>query len=269
MWEQIRSNRRRSAFVVTAMGVVLVATGAALGAALGGGPEAALVGAVAALAIWLILWLVSISKGDDIMLRIAGARQIEKQDHPQLVNVVEEMSIASGLGLKPKVYVVDDPSPNAFATGRKPATAAVSVTTGLLKILDRDELQGVVAHEIGHIKNRDVALMTTAGVMLGCIVLLAEVGIRAMWYGGGVRRSRSSNQGGGQAVVMIVAVIMVILAPILAQLIYFALSRRREYLADASAAQFTRYPEGLACALEKLGGSNQPQADRSRVTAPM
>ncbi len=269
MWEQIRSNRRRSAFVVSAMGVLLVLTGCALGAALGGAVEAALLGGVAALALWLILWLVSASKGDDIMLRIAGAKEIKKQDHPQLVNVVEEMSIASGLGLKPKVYVVDDPSPNAFATGRRPATAAVSVTTGLLKILDRDELQGVVAHEIGHIKNRDVALMTTAGVMLGSIVILAELGIRAMWFGGGVRRSRSSNQGGGQAVVMIVAILMVILAPILAQLIYFALSRRREYLADASAAQFTRFPEGLASALEKLGGSRQPQADRSKVTAPM
>ena len=128
-----------------------------------------------------------------------------------------------------------------------------------------------MAHEIGHIKNRDVALMTTAGVMVGCIVLLAEVGLRAMWWsGGGVRRSRSSNdKGGAQVVAMVLAVLFLILAPILAQLIYFSLSRRREYLADASAAMFTRYPQGLASALEKLGGARVPLADESRVTAPM
>lgn len=269
MWEQIRSNRRRSAFVITAMGIVLVTAGAALGALLSGALEGGLLGAVGALCLWLVLWLVSVRKGDDIMLRIAGAKEISKQDHPQLVNVVEEMSIASGLGGCPRVFVIDDPSPNAFATGRRPEQSAVSVTTGLLRLLNRDELQGVIAHELGHIKNRDVALMTTAGVMLGCIVLLADVGTKALWFGGMHRRSRSSGQGGGQAVMMIVAILVVILAPILAQLIYYALSRRREYLADASSAQFTRYPEGLASALEKLGGDQQPQADKSRVTAPM
>ncbi|MAG58650.1 MAG: peptidase M28 [Planctomycetes bacterium] len=271
MWEQIRSNRRRSAFVVVAMGVLLVVTGLALGAAFGGGGlEAAIVGGGIALAVWFIMWLVSVSQGDQVMLRMAGAREIQKQDHPQYWNVVEEMTIASSLGRMPKVYIVDDPSPNAFATGRKPENAAVAVTTGLLRALDRDELQGVVAHELGHIKNRDVALMVTAGVMMGAIALLAEVGIRAMWFGGmGRRSSRSSNKGGADAAIMIIAIILLILAPIFAQLIYFALSRRREYLADASGAMFTRYPEGLASALEKISGVDQPLADKSRVTAPM
>ena len=181
------------------------------------------------------------------------------------------MSIAAQLPKMPRVFIVDDPSPNAFAVGRDPNKASVAVTIGLLRMLNRDELQGVVAHEIGHIKNRDVALMTTAGIMLGAIVILADLGMRAMWFGGGARRSRDDSGGGGgaQAIMMIVALIFMILSPILAQLIYFALSRRREYLADASGAMYTRWPEGLASALEKLGGTSIPQADQNRVTAPM
>jgi heat shock protein HtpX len=271
VWEQIRANRIRSVWVVAGMGVLLTATGVALGVAFGGGNEGGVVvGGVVALVVWFFLWLTTISQGDRVMLRMARARRIQKKDHPQLWNVVEEMTIASTLGRMPAVYIVDDPSPNAFATGRKPENCAVAVTTGLLRTLNRDELQGVIAHEIGHIKNRDVALMVTAGVMVGAIALLAEIGIRALWWGGGARRSRSSNSSGNaQGVMMIVAVILIILAPILAQLVYFALSRRREYLADASGAMFTRYPEGLASALEKIGGVKSPQVDQSRVTAPM
>jgi heat shock protein HtpX len=270
VWEQIRSNRRRSAFVVAAMGVLLVASGVALGSLAAPGREAMVSGGLIALAIWLVLWVISVSRGDDIMLRMAGAREIEKKDHPVLVNVVEEMAIAAQLGERPHIYIVDDPAPNAFATGRDPKKASVAVTTGLLEILDRDELQGVVAHEIGHVKNRDVALMSTTGIMMGAIVLIAEIGLRVLWFGGGSRRSRSSSRdGGAQGVLAIVAIALMILAPILAQLIYFALSRKREYLADASGAMFSRYPEGLARALEKLGASQVAQADTSRVTKPM
>jgi len=270
VWEQIRSNRRRSAFVVAAMGVLLVASGVALGSLAAPGREAMVGGGLIALAIWLVLWVISVSRGDDIMLRMAGAREIEKKDHPVLVNVVEEMAIAAQLGERPHIYIVDDPAPNAFATGRDLEKASVAVTTGLLEILDRDELQGVVAHEIGHIRNRDVALMTTAGIMMGAIVLIAEIGLRVLWFGGGSRRSRSSSRdGGAEGVLAIVAIALMILAPILAQLIYFALSRKREYLADASGAMFSRYPEGLARALEKLGTSQVAQTDTSRVTKPM
>jgi len=270
VWEQIRSNRRRSAIVIAAMGVLLVATGVALGATVAPGRESMVTGGLIALAIWLILWVITTSRGDDIMLRMAGAREIEKKDHPVLFNVVEEMAIAAQIGDRPRIYIVEDPAPNAFATGRDPKMASVSVTTGLLEILDRDELQGVVAHEIGHIRNRDVALMTTAGIMMGAIVLLAEIGLRLLWFGGGTRRSRSSSRdGGAEGVLAIVSIVLMILAPILAQLIYFALSRKREYLADASGAMFTRYPEGLASALEKLGASSVAQADTSRVTKPM
>ena len=271
MWEQIRSNRRRSTFVLGGMGVLLVLVGMAVAALFTHDTGGMLVGGAVALGLWLLLWVTTVGSGDDIMLHMAGAREIEKQHHPVLFNTVEEMTIAAGMGKRPRVFVVDDPSPNAFAVGRNPDKAAVAVTTGLLRILDRDELQGVVAHEIGHIKNRDVALLTTAGVMMGAIVMLAEIGMRAMWYTGGGRRSRSSNDsGGGQAIMMVVALLLLILAPFLAQMMYFALSRRREYLADASGAMFTRYPEGLASALAKLGGKSQPPlGDESRVTAPM
>ena len=253
------------------MGMLLVAMGAALGMVFGGEPAAMLLGAALALGLWFLLWIVTVSQGDDIMMSMARARQIEKKDHPTLFNLVEEMTIAAGLPQMPRVYVVDDPSPNAFAAGRDPKKASVAVTTGLLRILDRDELQGVIAHEIGHIKNRDVALVTTAGIMIGAIVMLAEIGLRAMWYsGGGVRQPRTSDdRGGGQAIMMIVALLLMIVAPILAQLIYFALSRKREYLADASGAMFSRYPEGLASALEKISGSTQGLTDSSKVTAPM
>jgi heat shock protein HtpX len=276
VWEQIESNRRKSTFIVAAMGVLLVATGAALGFLLtnrqeGASLEGALLGGFIACGVWLVMWLFASFQGDNVLLQMAGAREIQKQDHPQLFNVVEEMSIAAQLPKMPRVFIVDDPAPNAFAVGRNTDKAAVAVTIGLLKMLNRDELQGVIAHEIGHIRNRDVALMTTAGIMLGALVILADIGTRAMWFGGGSRRSRDDNGGGGgvQAILMLVALVFIILSPILAQLIYFALSRRREYLADASGAMYTRWPEGLASALEKLGGSSQAQADQSQVTAPM
>ena len=265
MWEQIRANRIRSAFVVTILGVLLVAAGAAAGAVFAG-PNAAVAGAVIAIVIWLVMWMTTISAGDKVLLSIAGARELPARELPQLRNVVEEMTIAAGLDQTPRIFLIDDPAPNAFAAGRKPEQALVAVTTGLLGMLDRDEVQGVIAHEIGHIKNRDVALMTTAGIMLGAIVLLGETTMRAMWWGGGYR-SRSSNRNGNAAA--LIGILLLVLAPILAQMLYFSLSRRREYLADASAARFTRYPEGLASALEKIAGVAQPQGDQSRVTAPM
>ncbi len=272
MWEQIRSNQIRSRFVVGGMGALLVAMGAAGGGMLLG--EGGLVpGAVIAVVLWLILWVTTKTSGDNIMLGMARARKIERKDHPMLVNVVDEMTIAAQLPKRPDIYIVDDPSPNAFATGQSPDKASVAVTTGLLRTLNRAELQGVVAHELGHIKNRDVALITTAGIMMGVIVMIAEIAMRVLWHGGG-RRSRSSNKedGAAQIVILIISLVLLILAPLLAQLIYFALSRKREYLADASGALFTRYPEGLASALEKIaygGRERLALADESKVTAPM
>ncbi|NOZ20085.1 MAG: M48 family metallopeptidase, partial [Planctomycetes bacterium] len=186
-----------------------------------------------------------------------------------LVNVVEEMAIASGLPV-PKIYLIEDSAPNAFATGRTPETACVAITRGLLDKLNRDELQGVMAHEMSHIQNRDILFMTLAGIMLGVIVLLADFYLRHIWWTGGRRRSRSGRGGGGaQAIMIVVAILLAILAPIMARLLYFAVSRKREYLADASAAELTRYPEGLASALEKIAGDKEVLEVANRATAPM
>lgn len=267
MWEQIRSNRRRSAGLVILMACLLVALGYALVEyfAPGSGP----LGIALAVVVWLVLWGVSWGSGDRIFLAMSRARKIEKQHIPQLWNVVEEMTIASGLGKMPEVYVIDDPAPNAFATGRDPDKAAVAVTAGLLRICSRDELQGVIAHEIGHIRNRDVLLMLYAGIMMGAIALLAEVGLRAHWFGGARSRRDSGDSGQFGAVILIVGIVLMILAPIIAQLIYFAISRKREYLADASAARYTRYPEGLASALEKIAAAPDKLGAANKVTAPM
>lgn len=268
MWEAIASNRRRSWVIVAGMGALLVALGAFIGNAVV--PRTGLTGGVAvALGVWFCLWLLALLGGDQIMLMIAGAQRIEHADAPQLFNVVEEMVIASGLGRMPAIYVIPDDRPNAFATGRTPESRAVCVTSGLLRLLTRDELQGVIAHEIGHHKNGDPALMILMGVMMGAVVLLAEMFLRS-GIGGGRRSSRDRDEGGGlQVILVVLAILLAILAPLLAQMLYFACSRRREYLADASAARFTRYPEGLASALEKIAVSAQENRQVNKVLAPM
>jgi heat shock protein HtpX len=239
------------------------------------GPEGGFFGLIIATAIWLVLALISFSSGDQILLAASKARPITHDDHPQLFNIVEEMKIAAGLPAMPKVYIISDPAPNAFATGRNPQNASVAVTAGLLGRLNRDELQGVVAHEISHILNRDILYVTLAGIMLGSIVLLSQVFLRGMFYRsmmGSRRRYSSGGKGGGQAqlILLIVAIVAAILAPILAYLFYYALSRKREYLADAGAARLTRYPEGLASALEKIASDPSPQLTTvNKVTAPM
>ncbi len=272
MFELIRANKRNSIILMTLMALVLFVLGAIIGQVFFGA-EGGIFGLIIAASIWLILTLISFSSGDQILLASSRAKAVTHDDHPQLFNIVEEMSIASGLPM-PKVYIIADPAPNAFATGRKPETASVAVTAGLLGRLNRDELQGVIAHEMSHILHRDILFVTLAGIMLGSIVLLSQVFLRGMFYSsmGSRRRYSSGGQGGGQAqiVMLIIAIIAAILAPILAYLLYFALSRRREYLADAGAARLTRYPEGLASALEKIANDSSPQlSTANKVTAPM
>ena len=268
MWEQIAANRRKSFLLVLAAALLLAALGWAGGEYFlgrGGGTGGVLI----ALLVWGVMTLTAWYQGDSIMLSVAGAHRVQKEDLPQLFNIVEEMTLAAGLAKMPAVYVIDDPAPNAFATGRRAENAAVAVTSGLLRTLDRDELQGVIAHEMGHIRNRDIQLMLFAGVLAGAIVILAETGLRGMWLGGGRSRSRREGGADGSGLVAVLAVVLMILAPILAQLIYFAVSRKREYLADASAASFTRYPEGLASALEKISRAPQRLGGATSATAPM
>lgn len=257
------------------MASVLLILGFVIGIVFTQSPEGGFFGLMIASAIWLVLTLISFSSGDQILLSASHAQPVTHEVHPQLFNVVEEMKIAAGLPAMPKIYIINDPAPNAFATGRNPQNASVAVTAGLLARLNRDELQGVIAHEISHIVHRDILFVTLAGIMLGSIVLLSQVFLRGMFYSsmaGSRRRYSSGGKGGGQAqiVIMIIAIVAAILAPILAQLLYFALSQRREYLADAGAARLTRYPEGLASALEKIANDPSPQlATVNQVTAPM
>lgn len=254
-------------FLAVFMAFVLLAVGFALGEIfLGGG--LGFFGMAAAFVFWIMLTLVSYYSGDKILLGVSGARKITHDDMPELFNVVEEMKIASGFTRVPDIYIIDDPSPNAFATGRSPKTASVAVTSGLLSRLNRDELQGVIAHEMSHIVNRDVLFMMMLGIMLGAVVMMADMFFRVSFHTGVGRRTRS---GGGQAqiVMLVISIAFLILAPFIAQIIYFAASRKREYLADACGAQLTRYPDGLANALQKIAGSTQAVKQANRVTAPM
>jgi heat shock protein HtpX len=270
MWEQIRSNQIRSALLVGLMGALLLVIGYFLGLVFFGN---AIAGLIIALIVWGIMNLIAFLQGDSILLSISGAKKINPDDHPRLYNVVEEMKIASGLEKMPDVYIIDDPALNAFSTGRDPNRASVAITSGLLQKLNRDELQGVIGHEVAHVKNRDVLLMVLLSVLLGSIVILAWYASRIMFFSGvsGGRRSSRGGGGGGaaQLIILAVGIILMILAPIAAQLIYFAVSRRREYLADASSALYTRYPEGLASALEKLATSDTNVKTANRATAPL
>ncbi len=231
-------------------------------------------GLLVALAVWIFMSVFSLASGDSILLASSHAREITRDAHPQLFNIVEEMKIASGLPAMPRIFIMDEEAPNAFATGTKPAKSTIAVTAGLLTRLNRDELQGVIAHEMSHIMNRDVMFVTLAGVMLGSIALLSDLFLRGMWYSGGTSRryrSQSSARAGGQAQVLLflIALLFAVLAPLMARFFYFAISRRREYLADASAVRLTRYPEGLARALEKIAYSKTKLNSVNSITAPM
>ena len=273
MWELIRANKRKSWLLFFAMGICLLALGYGLGAAVDP-MDGGWFGITIAALVWTVLSLVGFFSGDQILLAASRAKEITRDIHPQLFNVVEEMKIAANLPAIPRIYIIDETAPNAFATGRKPERSAVAITTGLLAKLNRDELQGVVAHEISHILNRDILFMTFAGILLGSIVLISDMYLRGMRYSSGSSnryRSGSSSRGTGQAQALffVVALLLAILAPIAAQLLYLAISRRREYLADASGARLTRYPEGLASALEKIAASDAKLSVANAVTAPM
>lgn len=272
MWEAIRANKIKSLWLIVVMALTLAFLGGAIGSFIfSSNPQDGIfIGIAVAMIIWIVMLLVSFSSAEKILLATAGAREVTHDDAPQLYNIVEEMKIAAGLPKIPRVFIIDSSVPNAFAVGLKPDRAAVAVTTGLMARLNRDELQGVIAHEIGHITNRDTYFMTLAGVTVGAVIILADLFMRGMWYsslGGGRRSSRDSGQ--IQLIILVVSIIVAILAPLLTQLLYFATSRQREYLADASGALFTRYPEGLASALEKIAANQSENFCKSRTLAPM
>lgn len=269
MWEAIRKNAWRSRVLIALLGLLYLLLGAILGGVYLGqfGPP---IGAGIAGIVWLVMIGVTFAAGDRMLLASARAYPIEKRHHPVLWNTVEEMTIAAGLSRMPKVYIIEDDAPNAFAVGRKPETASVAVTTGLLARLNRDELQGVVAHEIGHIVNLDVRFMTIASISVGGIVMLSDLFWRSLFHGGGRRLGgRRGGFGKGALPLIVIAIVLAIIAPFIARILYFACSRGREYLADASAARYTRYPEGLASALEKIAAKARPLKETNRALAPL
>lgn len=260
-YTQISSNKRRSVMLIAIFMVIILALGYVFSKAYEAGPGILLL----AICFSVGMTLVGYYSGDRVALWTAGAVEVTKEQNPYLVRIAENLAITAGLPV-PKVYVMQDEVINAFATGRDPQHASVAVTAGALEKLENEELEGVIAHELSHVGNYDVRFMTLVAVLVGIISLLAHWFIRFNFFGG--RRS-SSDRGGAQGIFMLVGIVLSILAPIAAVLIQLAVSRKREFLADASGAQLTRYPEGLARALEKIAAQDGRMATANSSTAPL
>lgn len=258
MYEQISANKRRSALLILGFALLVAAVVVVINVLFGGG----LVGFVVALVVAVALSVGSYYNSDRIALAMSRARPADPREYARYHNLVEGLCIASGLP-KPRLYVVDDPAPNAFATGRNPKHAAIAVTTGLLEKMNRVELEGVLAHELSHIKNYDVLVMTLAVTMVGVVALLADFFLRFAFWGG----TRRDDRGPAGGILAIFGIVLLALAPLVARLMQFAVSRRREYLADASGVSLTRYPPGLVSALRKLQQDRTVIASASKATA--
>lgn len=264
MYDQVAQNKRRSVLLIAAFMALTVAVGFALNLLVRGGPAfivfaVLFAGGSAALSYW---------KSDAVALAVSRARPASVEEFPRLHNIVEGLCVAGGLP-KPRVYVVDDPSPNAFATGRNPKHAAIAVTTGLLERMNRVELEGVIAHELSHIKNYDILVSTLAVTMVGTIALAANLGVRFLWFGmGRSRNNQNDNQGGGPlAILAVLGLALLVLSPLIAKVMQAAVSRKRETLADVSGIELTRYPPGLISALEKLRDDYTVVGSASNATA--
>lgn len=263
VYDRIAHNRRMTwllllAFVLTGGGFATL-----IGLALGMAPAYAPLLAVP----FALFALISYYSSASVALAVSGAREVSAEEEPELHRVVENLCIGAGLP-KPKVYIIEDGSPNAFATGRDPGHAAIAVTRGLLQKLDKLELEGVIAHELSHVGNYDIRIMTIVVVLVGLVALMADFFLRWTWWGAGRRASnRERSAGSGTALILALALVAAVLMPLVAQIIKFAISRQREYLADASAALLTRYPEGLARALEKIAADPDPLEVANKATA--
>ncbi|CAN5410282.1 zinc metalloprotease HtpX [soil metagenome] len=265
--QQIAANRRRSLLLLLAVAALFAAFGFAIGFASTGEPEAGYLSIGLALVVALLLSAGSYFGGAALVLSSSGAREVTDEQAPQLMNVVRELSLGANVP-PPRVYIIDDSAPNAFATGRSPDHAAVAVTTGLLEKLDREELQGVIGHELSHVRNHDIRFTLLVGVLVGSIALLADFFLRFTFWGGGRSSRRSGGGGGGalQLVVFVVAIVLALLAPFFARLVQLAVSRQREYLADASSVEITRNPYGLQRALAKISADPEVLEAANRAT---
>ena len=260
MYDRVASNVRKTWALMFLFIVLIAALGWVVGYWTGWGSF----GVVAAVVVAILMTWGSYFSSDKIALSMSRAQPADVAEYGQLHNIVDGLAIAAGIP-KPRVYIVEDPAPNAFATGRNPEHAAVAVTTGLLELMNRDELEGVIAHELSHIQNRDTLVMTIAVTLVGVVVLLGDFFMRSLWFGGG--RDNDRGGGGPAAIFALVGIVLLILAPVFAQLLQFAISRRREYLADTDAVFLTRHPDGMIGALEKLKGDDAVVRTASRATA--
>ncbi len=269
-YDQIAANRRNSflmaAFVVALLGVL----GFFIGMVVVGDPAGGLVFTAGAIALGAVSGVATYFAGDQLVLSVSGAKEITDDTAPQVMNVVREMAIAANVPM-PRVYIIEDTAPNAFATGRDPQHASVAVTTGLLEKLDREELQGVLGHELSHVRNLDIRFALVVGVMVGAIAILADFFLRFTFWGGGRSRDRDSGSGSGgaAAIIFLVAISLAILAPIISRFIQLAVNRQREYLADASSVELTRNPYGLERALAKISGDQEVLEVANRGTQHM
>jgi heat shock protein HtpX len=263
--ERIAVNRRNSLLLIAAFLAFVAVFGYVIGWAWIGDPVGAIFGLVLAFVVGTISGIATYYGGDRMVLAASRAREITHDDAPVLFNVVEEMTIAAGLPM-PKVYIIEDSAPNAFATGRDPDHASVAVTSGLLEKLNRDELQGVIAHEMSHVGNFDIRYAMLVGVLVGTTVLISDFFLRGLWFGGG-GRGRGGGGGYAQLIMLAIAIVLAILAPLFARLLQLSISRQREYLADASAVRLTRNPKGLADALQKISGDREVLEAANRATA--
>lgn len=261
LYKQVLHNKRKTMWLITVFSVLVLAIGWAIGYFFSETPWTGLIITFVIVAFYVPI---TYATANSQVLNMAGAKKIKREDHPQLFDVVEELSLAARIPM-PDVYIVNDPAPNAFATGTKPEKASVAFTTGLLERLNREEISGVAAHEISHIRNYDVRLMTVCIALVGVIVLIAHFGSRLLLFGGG---RRGGNKKSNPAI-MIIALIFIILAPIAAQFVQLAVSRNREYLADASAVELTRNPTGLINALTKISQDDNDVKNAQKATASM
>jgi len=261
MYEEISANKRNSYILFSLLIALLIFIGYVIGFVWFGSGIAGIVIAGIISAIYI---LISYYTGDKMILAMTGAKEATKKDHAYFVNLVEGLALASGIP-KPKAYVINDPSINAFATGRDPEHAAITMTEGALKKLNREEIEGVVAHEMGHIKNYDIRFMMLVVIIIGMITMISHIFIRSMWFHGGSGNSKS-NMG---IILLLVGLILAIFAPLVGYLIKLAISRKREYLADATGAMLTRYPKGLANALKKIKAEHMPMKKVDRTVASL
>ncbi|HEX9496064.1 MAG TPA: M48 family metallopeptidase [Candidatus Limnocylindria bacterium] len=265
MYDAQAQNRWRTVLLIAGFTVIVVAVAFVFGDILGGSANAGLVFIPAAIAFSALSSLFSYYAGDKIVLAQSRAREVGEGEEKVLRDVVETLAV--GLGIPtPKLYVIEEPAPNAFATGRDPKHASVAVTRGLLETMDRSELEGVIAHELSHVGNRDIRVMLLVTVLVGTVALLSDLLLRSMWWGG---RDRDRDRGNGAGILMLVGIVLAILTPIIASLIQLAVSRQREYLADASGAFLTRYPEGLASALRKIAADRNVLTVANKATASL